>query len=977
MPLAGTVVTKLPFAAPGGLRGLRLALKHARRCCTVAATISCSLGHFLDRSEHARMSPAGFLVSARARPCKAALVLTLTLAALAAACSKQQADTPEQHLAKANLALDNDQRIEAEKEYREVLRLAPSDAVAQRQLGIVYFEQGQFPQAIPLLKRAADAEPNNLDLQIKLVRTYLSARQFQPARDLAQQIIEKQPAQDEAVILLASAGVGLNDIDETRKLLDNVRPEDKQRAGYHVAQGMLLFAQKDEAGAENEFNAALKADPKLGAAHAALATLFWVRKDLKRAEEELKTAAGLAPKRSPIRLQLPDFLIKTGALPEAKKILEQISNDVPDYLPARVFLMRIACAEKQDDNCAARVKAILAQDPTNFDALLQDGSLKLASGDVATAARVFEFLNSDYSQNPLVRYQLARANLLQSKVANPVESRQALDRAESNLTEAVKLDPKFAPAILALSELKIRKGTPATAVDYLLSLVKEEPQSAQAQYLLASAYVGQQNGAEALAVYRRMTELFPKDPQPSFLTGLVLLAQGQQADARKALEKSTEISPDYLPATEKLIDLDIVDQQFATAMNRIQKQFEKNPNSAQALAVRAKVFVAQKDFAHAEADLLKSIELNPKLEPSYLLLVRIYVATNRQQQAIEKLNAFAKDNNDVPSLMQLAIIQQNLKHFAEARDAYEKLIGFAPNFSPALNNLAVIYAEQFGELDKAYDLARRARDAAPADPHAADTLGWIMFKKGDYRNALTLLQESAAKLADEPDIQYHLSMVHYMLGDEDASRTALQQALQTSSDFPQRGEARQRLAILTMDMQKPTDEARAQLESFLRQQPKDPAALARLAELHRRNGAIDQAIETYQKVIDAAPFFAPAIRDLAILYAQRPDDESKAYDLATKARQAYPRDPELAKALGILNFRRGFYPQSLDLLNQAAATRNQDAEVQFYLGKTYQELKKWDECKAALGRAVAFHLSPKFSDDAHSRLANCTDMSAQ
>jgi Flp pilus assembly protein TadD len=99
--------------------------------------------------------------------------------------------------------------------------------------------------------------------------------------------------------------------------------------------------------------------------------------------------------------------------------------------------------------------------------------------------------------------------------------------------------------------------------------------------------------------------------------------------------------------------------------------------------------------------------------------------------------------------------------------------------------------------------------------------------------------------------------------------------------------------------------------------------------------------------------------------------------LATKARQAYPRDPELAKALGILNFRRGFYPQSLDLLNQAAATRNQDAEVQFYLGKTYQELKKWDECKAALGRAVAFHLSPKFSDDAHSRLANCTDMSAQ
>src|ERR1700716_2542217 len=181
------------------------------------------------------MSPAGFFVSVRAKPCKAALFLALTLAALAAGCSNQQADTPEQHLAKANLALNNDQLIEAEKEYREVIRLAPNDAVAQRQLGIVYFEQGQFGQAFPLLKRAADAEPNNLDLQIKLVRTYLTAGQFRPARDLAQQIVEKQPSQDEALMLLASAGSGLNEIEETRKLLEGFRPEDKERAGYHVA----------------------------------------------------------------------------------------------------------------------------------------------------------------------------------------------------------------------------------------------------------------------------------------------------------------------------------------------------------------------------------------------------------------------------------------------------------------------------------------------------------------------------------------------------------------------------------------------------------------------------------------------------------------------------------------------------------------------------------------------------------------------
>ena len=141
-----------------------------------------------------------------------------------------------------------------------------------------------------------------------------------------------------------------------------------------------------------------------------------------------------------------------------------------------------------------------------------------------------------------------------------VNSRNAVEAADSRLNEAIKLDPHFQQAILLLAELKIRKGIPAAAVDLLAPLVKERPQIAQAHYLLASAYLAQQKQNDALAIYRRMTELFPKDPQPPFLVGSILLAQGQQSDARKAFEKSVEISPDYLPAVEKLVDLDIAEQ---------------------------------------------------------------------------------------------------------------------------------------------------------------------------------------------------------------------------------------------------------------------------------------------------------------------------------------------------------------------------------------------------------------------------------
>ena len=45
------------------------------------------------------------------------------------------------------------------------------------------------------------------------------------------------------------------------------------------------------------------------------------------------------------RLRYADFLIKTGAGAEAKSFLEEMNRKAPDYLPPRVFLMKMACAE--------------------------------------------------------------------------------------------------------------------------------------------------------------------------------------------------------------------------------------------------------------------------------------------------------------------------------------------------------------------------------------------------------------------------------------------------------------------------------------------------------------------------------------------------------------------------------------------------------------------------------------------------------
>jgi len=135
---------------------------------------------------------------------------------------------------------------------------------------------------------------------------------------------------------------------------------------------------------------------------------------------------------------------------------------------------------------------------------------------------------------------------------------------------------------------------------------------------------------------------------------------------------------------------------------------------------------------------------------------------------------------------------------------------------------------------------------------------------------------------------------------------------------------------------------------------------------------------------DASNAGAPATRSLlttlaglALLYGQLSTDSAKAYELVTKAHQAFPDDAVIAKTLGILSYRRAFYPQSVELLKEAAAKRKDDPEVLYYLGEVHRQLKQYTECKGELERALTLNLSPGLANDAKGALAECSEPSPQ
>src|SRR5262249_10581308 len=98
-------------------------------------------------------------------------------------------------------------------------------------------------------------------------------------------------------------------------------------------------------------------------------------------------------------------------------------------------------------------------------------------------------------------------------------------------------------------------------------------------------------------------------------------------------------------------------------------------------------------------------------------------------------------------------------------------------------------------LDEAHRLAQVAYTGAPRNPSSADTLGWILFLKGDLAGAERLLGQAQTAEPNNPQIRYHLGKVYAKQGTTQEARTHLEAALKTGS-FPEFGDAQTTLQSL-------------------------------------------------------------------------------------------------------------------------------------------------------------------------------------
>ncbi|HTV42191.1 MAG TPA: tetratricopeptide repeat protein [Candidatus Sulfotelmatobacter sp.] len=869
------------------------------------------------------------------------LAAACLLALAGAGCSQRANKTYD--LGPADQYFESGEFDLAETNYLKALATDPENAKAIGRLGLIYFDEGRFQKAAPYLYKGSQLSSSNLELRVKLAQICLAVGDRKEAQQHADFVFKNDPADPDAPEILAESvpPAQLGDLQKHFQTLTT----NADSPALETALGVVATRQNDLKGALEHFQRALNLDSKFAPGYAALANAYLQFDEVKKAGDAFKAAADCAPTTSPLQTEYGLFEIQAGELAGADKSFSDLTQKEPGYMPAWLGLAEAKLDEKDFDESAAALQKVLDCDPESLDARLLTARLDLARSNTARAIDELESLVKTFRQSAEIHYRLALAYLVGGDT----------EKAINQLHETVDLNPNFAQAAFLLAQLDVKRGDAESALGLLKPLIARHPNLVEAQLLLADVYRLQNDFSDAMPIYQQLEKSFPKNPEIPLLAGSAFVQQLNENAARAEFNRALQIDPGNATAQEELVQMDLADKNFDAAQQRAEKLVSTNPNRSQPEILLAKVLLDRGQTNQAEDALMKAGSLPNGLQAN-LLLAQLYFNLKQDHEALDMLNLVMSKTPDNPDLLMFAAeIQTDQKDYSAAAASYEKLLTLKPQFSLAMNNLAWLYSDYLGDLDKAYALAERAHQLGPNDPSTADTLGWIYFKKGQYTQALNMFQQSSAGLPNNPEVLFHFGLAYYMLGNEDSARQELQSATGLDAPFPDRSECQKYLDILNIDPATAGDTARADLEKRISEQPDDPVAFDRLVTIYQREGDTERASVLCQSALKANPNNIKALLLLARVYEGQ--DPQKAFALAKSAYQLTPNDPVICSTLGHLAFLTGNDQWAFSLLDEASQDQPTNGQTLFDLANAAFCLGKVSEAQADMQNAVQAGLS--------------------
>ena len=482
---------------------------------------------------------------------------------------------------------------------------------------------------------------------------------------------------------------------------------------------------------------------------------------LRREQEALQASelwVELEPDSAEAQNTYASLLVRQGRTPEALPHLAQVQRLGGEArFPA--LLTRFESLEPQQQ--ADLVKGIneLAEEWPDNTQLLLTQALVMAEFEqydesLAKLDKIFE-IDPQQSQALLLE---ARVRLARKDKKPFVRIEQALENDPDNL------------------QLRLQYARLLTSGDMKAARKQFEILSAQSprdgDLLLSLALINREIGDDlaARAYLKQLMALQQRVDEANYYLGRIAEDQGEQQLAISHYMQVEE-PPELISAANRIGQILIGSGQVEQARETFRRQRQAYPGQA---------------------------------EPLYALEAELLAQAGLKDDALAVYNeavlAFPESNN---LLYARSMLAEQLGDLALMESDLRDIIQREPDNATALNALGYTLANKTERYGEAYELITRALALQPDEPAILDSMGWVLYRKGRYDEALEYLTRAYNEFPD-PEVAAHLGEVLWVSGNTEAATSVWQGALVRDPQHKVLRETLERLGVDSLQGQAPS-----------------------------------------------------------------------------------------------------------------------------------------------------------------------------
>ncbi len=498
----------------------------------------------------------------------------------------------------------------------------------------------------------------------------------------------------------------------------------------------------------------------------------------KRSIEAYKSALVYDPQSITLRTRLATEYAKLGHVSEALEQAEAAMEINPTNLEARLVLGSLYSTLKMYDLALSQYFVAMDLAPEDFEAPMYIGAIYAEQHKYDEAIKHFSKLakaNMGAEKEFLFYYYMGRIRIEQGK--------KHYKQAEKFLSKSISLRPENATSTLALAKLYLLLKKEKAAMGLLGSYQESFVPKRDIAKVLADLYIEREDFEKAYEQLEIIAGYDPGNLNVKLRIALLLIKQEKNSEAVKKLKNILLVEPDsdkvrfYLGYTYQEVG------ELSLAVEAFQKVPTRSVFYTDAIA-RSVYILGQQGKNKEALKILQTAISKRKDSPTiYIFYATALEKMKRYDEALPVLQTASKAfESNIQIKFLLGTVYDHKGNKKKTIEVMKEILNIDPEHVQALNYLAYTYAVLGVNLQEAERLINRAVELKPKDGYILDTKGWVLFKQGKTREAITMLEAAYHLTGGESIITEHLGDAYFRHQLVEKARKMYIQAVRTETD---------------------------------------------------------------------------------------------------------------------------------------------------------------------------------------------------